>query len=230
MDELHLAGGPTIPVPTAASASAAVPAESPIHARTRRFLRGRPSSRRGQSLLRHRRDLYKRPAHVEGELALLGDDSNILGHHIPWATSAPTFRRRIPDQATTRTGGQGGAMATGQHKDQQTRDSELLELAIDEAYQVGGGPTSSRDEGRPAAGRFKAADSLSPLSSFPGRQGRGWLPFWSHHSQVSRAARVCGVRVGFVACWMGYGQAGTETAESSSHPRLPKSVPFPLEC
>merc|ERR1712070_71689 len=68
-------------------------------------------------------------------------------------------------------------MATGQHKDQQTRDSELLELAIDEAYQVGGGPTSSRDEGRPAAGRFKAADSLPPsLPSQGVKEGDGY-PF-----------------------------------------------------
>ena len=166
MDELHLAGGPTIPVPTAASASAAVPAESPIHARTRRFLRGRPSSRRGQSLLRHRR--VQEASSRRGRVGVTRRrfqrrfwDTNSHA----WATSAPTSAvlEANPDQATTRTGGQGGAMATGQHKDQQTRDSELLELAIDEAYQVGGGPTSSRDEGRPAAGRFKAADSLPPL-------------------------------------------------------------------
>ena len=122
---------------------------------------------------------YKRPALVEGELALLGDDSNVdFGTPIP--RHGPHQLRLLeanPDQATTRTGGQGGAMATGQHKDQQTRDSELLELAIDEAYQVGGGPTSSRDEGRPAAGRFKAADSLPPsLPSQGVKEGDGY-PF-----------------------------------------------------
>ena len=122
---------------------------------------------------------YKRPALVEGELALLGDDSNVdFGTPIPM--HGPHQLRLLeanPDQATTRTGGQGGAMATGQHKDQQTRDSELLELAIDEAYQVGGGPTSSRDEGRPAAGRFKAADSLPPsLPSQGVKEGDGY-PF-----------------------------------------------------